>query len=509
MSLELSRRDVETFRIFLGRETGLRFEEDKLDQLKRVLAARIRATSSGDASTYLDYLSKEPRELGHLGRDFSVPETYFFRNWDQFRAFEALLRSRAASGLRRLRILSAGCASGEEPYSIAVMIRESLPASQDWEIGILAVDINPDAIQRARVGGYNEWSLRETPDRLRMKYFAPSGDRAVIDPAIRAMVGFEEKNLARAGDSFWRPETYDFVFCRNVLMYFTRDSSRRVVAGIARAMAPGAFLFLGHAENLRGISRHFSLCHTHDTFYYQLRATCAGEDTTVPGAADSFQEDTLAPGGAPAPSWMEMISESSRRIEQIAESPSSPAGSPAATVRPPAPSQERGAESTGSILRLIEQERYEEALRALEGTAHDTSAGPLRLLLKAALLASCGDPSAAEKACSEILSVDELNAEAHLVLALCRERMADLTGAIEHDRIAAYLDPDFSMAHLHFGLLARHLGDTATARREIGLALELLPREDTTRVILFGGGFERDALVKLCEGELRTCAEEA
>jgi chemotaxis protein methyltransferase CheR len=106
---------------------------------------------------------------------------------------------------------------------------------------------------------------------------------------------------------------------------------------------------------------------------------------------------------------------------------------------------------------------------------------------------------AAAETCRRLLAIDELNAGAHYVLALCRENAGDRAGAIEHDRIAAHLDPTFAMPRLHCGLLARRCGDRDTARRELTQALVLLKREDVSRVLLFGGGFHREALLALCQ----------
>jgi chemotaxis protein methyltransferase CheR len=123
-------------------------------------------------------------------------------------------------------------------------------------------------------------------------------------------------------------------------------------------------------------------------------------------------------------------------------------------------------------------------------------------LLHAVLLTHSGRLNEAEIVCGELLRNDDLDAGAHYLLALCRESASDARGAEEHDRLAAHLDPAFAMPRLHLGLLARRRGDLAAARRELAQALELLQREDAARVLLFGGGFRREALVTLCRAEL-------
>jgi len=152
------------------------------------------------------------------------------------------------------------------------------------------------------------------------------------------------------------------------------------------------------------------------------------------------------------------------------------------------------------------------ARRALHGSARDDAGAPPEswrdpdvLLLRAALQTHRGQLTEAEEACKRLLNVDELSAGAHYVLALCREGAGDRTSAVSHDQVAIYLDPSFAMPHLHLGLLARRTADWATAQRELGHALLLLQREDSSRLLLSGGGFGRETLVALCRTELLSC----
>jgi chemotaxis protein methyltransferase CheR len=154
-------------------------------------------------------------------------------------------------------------------------------------------------------------------------------------------------------------------------------------------------------------------------------------------------------------------------------------------------------------LELLREERFDAALAALGAPEADADADAL--LLRAVLLASRGEVEAAERVCARILERDELDAEAHYVTALCRERAGDRAGAARHDAYALYLDPAFAMPRLHLGLMARRAGDAPTARRELSRALVMLGAEDASRVLLLGGGFGRGALVELCRAELRAC----
>lgn len=489
---------VERFREVLARRFGLHFEEFKLNLVVDVLERR----SGEQAMTPARYVaslegangSKEWRELA---RELTVGETYFFRNIEQFHALrEAVLpaRIRARGPVRRLSLASIGCSSGEEPYTMAMVLRQSLPPASGWSVSITAVDVNPDAIEKARSGRYSEWSLRGTPAEMRDRWFRREGRSLVVDENVRRMVTFEERNVV-ADQSFWSNSSFDVVFCRNMLMYLAPGMAQGVVARIAGALLPGGFFFLGHAETLRGLSREFHLRHTHDTFYYQKRL----ENEPVTEAVPEWNAPSvpLAEIFDSADSWVDTISRSAERIRSLTEGRVHSGTPPGAT---PA-----GRFDLAPAFALLRDERYEEALALLEGLPAAASRNSDVLVLRAVLLAHRGRLTEAESVCRELLAVDELSAGAHYLMALCREGARDREGAIDHDQTAAYLDPTFAAPRLHLGLLARKSGDRGTARRDLTQALMLLEREDTSRLLLFGGGFSRQALIDLCRAELLAC----
>src|SRR5262249_46919469 len=156
----------------------------------------------------------------------------------------------------------------------------------------------------------------------------------------------------------------------------------------------------------------------------------------------------------------------------------------ARSTRPPAPSKSHSRE-LGLAFDLVRQERFSEARTVLAGLPRESERDPDVLLLRAVLLTHGGDLAEAERVCARLMEVDELNAGAHYLTALCRERN-DRASAIDHDQLATYLDPGFAMPRLHLGLLARRAGEQDTARRELSHALVLLQREDASRLLLFG-----------------------
>jgi len=489
---------VEKFRGLILSRLGLQFEDAKLGFLGQVIQQRLQDTGR-DVEEYLIALEDDAslKELVPLAKELTVPETYFFRNSDQFRAFNEVAlpaRMRAQAHTRTLKILSAGCASGEEAYSLAIAVLEAIP-DPSWNISIRAIDINPTALKKAQRGRYSAWSFRETGPHLQQKWFKAEGRDLVVDERARRAVTFEERNLAADDPDFWRPQSYDVVFCRNVMMYFSPEHAQKLVARISRALAPGGYYFLGHAETLRGLSDDFHLRHTHNAFYYERKDA---SEEPAPPAKDRAPVPVAFEPLALATDWIHTIQRASDRVHALS---SGPQRSTAAER----PKPQRTAPDTTPVFALLHGDRFADALAYVREMPKETSDDPDVLLLEAMLLAHSSKTAEAEQVCRRLLRIDEFNASAHHVLALCREAAGDLDGALEQDRIAAYLDPAFAMPHLHMGLIARRIGNRDLGRRELAQALPLLKHEDGARLMLFGGGFNRQSMIELCASALTDC----
>ena len=503
MNAALDIGEVDRFRGSVLRWLGLDFDDSKRGFLLEVLSRRIQANGRA-AEAYLATLEapEGPRdELRTLAQELTVTETSFFRNPDQIRAYaETALPDRMAAraDTRQLSILSAACSSGEEAYTLAACVRDA-PGIAGWNVSIRAVDINTAMLGKAKAARYSDWSLRTTPAPLKRRLFRAEGRDFVLDESIRKMVKFEERNLTVDDEAFWTPDRFDIVFCRNVIMYFTPEIARAVLDRITRSLVPGGYLFLGHAESLRGMSTAFHLRHTHDTFYYQRKDGPEGERAgTLPPPLPSVAIDAVLD---PDESWIDTIRNASQRIRALTEAPKR---GKRAAAKPAGP-----APDVRAALDLLGREDYAEAQKVLDALPADRARDPEVLLLSAVLQTHGGNLIAAEAVCEELLRLDEMNAGAHYVMALCRESAGDFARASDHDQIAAYLDPSFAMPRLHLGLLSRRAGDREAAVRELRQALLLLQREDSARLLVFGGGFGRGALMTLCRAELALCGEAA
>jgi len=508
MSVVLSSA-VARFRAVIERRLGLNFEDDKRDYLAGILHTQLEKSGESD-TVYLERLElgvesgAGSQDWKALARVLTVSETYFFRHFAQFQAFsDVALRDRmlAQRHNRRLSILSAGCASGEEAYSLAMMIREAA-VDASWKVSIRAADINSAVVDRAVNARYSSWSLRETPPEMQRKWFRPQGRDYVLVDTIRTSVQFEERNLAEDDANFWCPGSYDIIFCRNMMMYFSTQNAHALVQRITQALAPGGYLFLGHAETLRGLSHDFHLCQTHGVFYYRRRTHAESVTSMEVVSTDSSSQPLHFPLTASNNDyWMDTIRRSAERIQALAELP--------ATISEWATPSGKVQWDLRDAQHLLRQERFADALDVVSVLPEEAARDVEALLLKAVLYVHSGKMVEAEQVCQRLLDVDELNAGARYVLALCCEEAGDNRTAVNHNQTAAYLDPNFAMPRLQLGLLARRTGNLHCARRELEHALILLQREDVSRLLLFGGGFGRDALLALCRAELLACGGRA
>ena len=484
--------EIDEFRRILNDLLGLHFDDSAQETLTDVLAQRLsaRAIRSPD---YLRSLrtGEADDELRELAQRLTVSETYFFRYPEQFQALaEVAIPKRLAAHRndREMEILSAGCASGEEPYSIAMLLRTTIPDLESWRIGLLGIDINTQLLEKARKGVYTPWSLRAMPEEYRT-YFEQTGKAFTLDQRVRQLVNFQEKNLVEDDSLFWWPGRFDIIFCRNITIYFSEATTRTVIERLTNSLAPGGFLFLGPTETLRGISHAYHLRHTHGIFYYQKRG--ADEAAIVP------EPKMFVPARATAPilpddtRWLNLIEKATQRIGELRIGTNGKAG------------RGSGADLKQAI-KLVGEERFDEALKALPRADEKD---PDALLVRAVILANAGQIEEAEQICKQVLEIDELCAPAHYLMALCKEHAGQEVAAAEYDQTAIYLAPAFAMPRMHLGLLAKRTGDLQTARNQLQEAIVLLEREDPWQLLLFGGGFNRETLIQLCRGALRAAEE--
>jgi chemotaxis protein methyltransferase CheR len=247
----------------LKEKTGIDLGPSKQNMVYARLAKRLRKLRIPSFRAYCDFIAGPDGidELGATLNALTTNLTKFFRENHHFEhlADQALteIRARANTQGKRLRIWSAGCSSGEEPYSIAITLRRSMPDIAQWDAKILATDIDTEMVRRGSEGIYPASSLEGMPPDIAHKYFESAGAEKVrVVSEARNLISFKHLNLI---DKWPMKGPFDLIFCRNVVIYFDKDTQRVLFDRYANLLVPGGFLYIGHSENLFGITERFKL----------------------------------------------------------------------------------------------------------------------------------------------------------------------------------------------------------------------------------------------------------
>jgi chemotaxis protein methyltransferase CheR len=263
--VELSEEEFRLLRDFIHENFGLFFDDSQKSSLRARLAGRLATLDLLSFEDYYHYLRFGPQkaqELQSMVSHLTNNETYFFREQPQLQVLsDHVLRGirdrKTAAGDRHLRILSAGCSTGEEAYTLAMIVHDSGHFFWNWDVKVVGMDVDSVALEKARRAVYFHNSFRAMTSALRERHLVPDGSGAQVKESIRRFVSFQEGNiLERASYETLPPQ--DVVFCRNVLIYFSDAGIRKVVQHFYEVLAPGGHLFLGHAESLSRITDRFT-----------------------------------------------------------------------------------------------------------------------------------------------------------------------------------------------------------------------------------------------------------
>lgn len=404
---------------------GLVFDATRRESLACSLAARLRATGAPDVGAYLA-LVRAPgsAERQRLLDEVTIQETCFFRFPPQMRALRQhvlpeLLRAAEASG-RRLRVWSAGCSTGEEPYTIAMLLADLLPASAGWDVEVIATDLSEQALEAARAATYGRRSVQLATPEQRARFFTTTPEGSyVVRPEIRSRVRFRRHNLVR--DAL-PADGLDLVLCRNVTIYFDRPTTRALMGRVHASLRDGGFLLLGHSETLWQVNEDF-----------RLVPLGSGDDTTfVYRRADAPQHATPVPA-APVPDVPLPRPARSGRTRPAPVPASGPGRAGRGVVR---------SDLVTDVRTALAQGRYDEAARL-------------------ARRAAVGEP---------------LRADVHYLLGLALVDLGREAEALPALRRAVYLDPDAGLAHFLLAGALHRSGDPVAAAREYRAAARTLGR---------------------------------
>lgn len=273
----ISLDEFRQLRDFIYDQSGIYIADNRKYLLENRLRNRLKQLnlkSFGEYYYFLQYDAAKKQELNRLFEVVTTNETSFFRNPPQLKVFQdnvikELVEKQRKKGDKRIRIWSAGCSTGEEPYTMAIQLHEVLKGDVgNWNIRITANDLSEGVLASARRGIYTDYALRTTPPEIVSKYFTKEDGRYKVNPELKKIITFGQINLSDRMQ-LKRVERSHIIFCRNVIIYFDDDMKKRVIGSFYDNLLPGGYLLIGHSESLHNISRAFKPTHFPGAIIYR------------------------------------------------------------------------------------------------------------------------------------------------------------------------------------------------------------------------------------------------
>jgi len=455
--ISLSPREVSGVVDCVREHAGIDYHPGQGVSLRNALVQRMLQLNMSSAGQYLKLIQGDrgEEELAKLVSLIVVQKTSFFRDRPQFELLERRvlpeMQARGETGEARVNIWSAGCSTGEEPYSIAMALKRSQLAAS--RVTLLATDISREALTRAAEARYRRRSLNELGDRERA-LFTPEGGNWRLTDSIRSLVEFKLHNLVSFPYPLPSEGLWDVIFCRNVLIYFNRETVRGIIENFRRVLSPGGYLFLGVSESLFQLSEGFELISTGKAFVYRN------------------PDGKTRPAGPPRRPVEKRRPPPRRDLGRLLRQKPAPAA--------PATGLEAGIREARNMVASGDRDGAFRVLFELTGK-HPEAVEPYMALGELAL-----DRGALEEAWSWYQVVTELqptDIDSRFLLSIVLYRLGHDQEAAEHLRRLLFLDGGLALGHYYLGVVAHRLGDIDTALRSFRNALGCIE----------SGGSEREA----------------
>jgi chemotaxis protein methyltransferase CheR len=511
MPSEIERPNLLRLNDHLSEHIGLTFPPDRIAdfQHKIIAASKEFGMEPVDCVNWLLSSPLTEAQIHTLSYHLTIGETYFFRDPRTFEILEdevlsKLIRQRR-NGHKYLRIWSAGCCSGEEPYSLAMLLTRILPDIESWRVSILGTDINAAFIKKAQRGIYEPWSFRITSPEIKKRFFTHSQGKYQIDPAIKKMVQFKQMNLVdpRIPEGIIL-SSFDLIFCRNVLMYFHHDQAVRVLTRLHDALTDSGVL----------VSTPFELSAIPDQLFERLPHKGAVFLGKRSHSHTSGLEEISA---TPTASWALLPERKTAALDglkpehisrhkldkKVAQGQVDKDSGNKPTAAPPTNEPDISTQARA----LLEAERYDECISLLAPVCSANKSDASLSYLLAKTYANQGAFAEALFWLEQSIEIDKLNHLAYFTRATILQAQGNVPEAVRSLKQALFIEPEFILAEFHLASLLLGLGKLQESRKRFQGALTLLSQYNGNDLVAEGEGMTAEVLGQIIMSLLKETAK--
>lgn len=497
MALNLSAELLAQFSKVIAEQLGLYFPPERSRELAQGLINMARELGFSETETGLQKLISTPltnEQIKILANHLTVGETYFFREKQTFEALKEYvlpdLISSCQKEHKQLIVWSAGCCTGEEPYSLAILLKEVFLDINHWNVLILATDINPTFLKKAAEGVYSEWSFRNAPVWLKDKYFQKnSAGRFEILPEIKKMVQFSYLNLA---ENIYTPllfnKAINLILCRNVLMYFTSEQSQQTIQKFFAILAERGWLIVSPSELSQTLFSQFASIHSCGAILYrkefQNQPLQIGETD-----ATKTESSSIILAQSPIDNEIPAIFRDNSQLNSFAMS-GRDAEKKTISSTPEFPDVYKEAEI------LYQQGFYQETITKLLALVSSPQKSSKIFNLLAQAYANQGNLAEALAWCQKAITSNRLDAGCYYLQATILQESGQIEEALVALRRAIYIEPNFVLAHFTLGILTLEQQRRSEAAKHFENTLLLLGTYKLTEILPYSEGMMAGRLIE-------------
>ena len=494
--------ELENLNLFINQRYGLEFRHQRLERLEEAVQKRMKICRVSTIESYRIVVQQREEEALSLINLLTIHETYFFREPAQIDVMSVhlipqLLKKRGEHPF--LRLLSAGCSTGEEAYSMAIAMLNIPGAGITWDFEVVGIDVDKEALKKGKMGIYGLYSFRSCPKEMRDRYFdSLSKESFQIKSFVKEKVRFESLNLFEQGYPYWM-KNMDIIFYRNVSIYFSKEQREEVFRRLTTLLNSSGNLFLSCTETLDHNNNLLSLVKNGEVFYYKKQAgistvtSSAKEFTIINKPYRVLDKPQLSTGVK----LRKRSSASTLHLDGTSEKSSK---------RQLVDNKNKQCEQIFvDTLQLVNLKKYDEAMLQLDEIMKIDSLFIKAYTLKANILLNQQNIEPAVTLCQAALVMDTFCLEAYLLLGMAAKLGGEMEKAIQRFKEAVYVYPECWLAHFFLAEVYQVEGENSYAKREYEVAMRILKQGDFEKhgLSFFGVPFQLQDFIQLCQHNIR------